>query len=147
MLRKNWRIAVATTFVLALSGAFAATAAEDKSDNDAPEADPLEELLGDSEDCVYLNRIDRTEVIDPQTVVFHMNGGEVYANRLPHRCPGLRHNKAIMYKTSLSKLCKVDVITVVEDMGFGLSQGASCGLGSFVPIDEATVELLRDQDK
>jgi hypothetical protein len=108
------------------------------------ETDPLQELLEDAEDCIPLNRIRRTEVIDEQTIVFELSGGERYANRLPHRCPGLRRNKAIMYKTSLSKLCSVDLITVLDNMGFGFSRGASCGLGSFVPVSEATVKLLRE---
>jgi hypothetical protein len=124
-------------------------AATPDSDKDAEKtaSDPLEELLEDAEDCISLRRIQRSEVIDEQTIVFHLSGGQVYVNRLPRRCPGLRHNKAIMYKTSLSKLCRLDMITVLDSMGFGFQRGASCGLGSFVPVSEETVELLRESDE
>ncbi|TXS91942.1 hypothetical protein FV139_14545 [Parahaliea maris] len=135
------RRAIPLVVALALSGC-ASTGQE--AGDDAAEQDPLAALLDDAEDCVPLQRIDRTEVIDEQTVLFFMRGSEVYANRLPNRCPGLRRNKTIMYKTSLSQLCNLDVITVLDQMGGGLQRGASCGLGDFVPISEATVELLRE---
>lgn len=127
---------------LVLSGCLATGQQHEEA---SAEPDPLAALLDDAEDCISLQRIDRTEVIDEQTVLFLMRGGEVYANRLPNRCPGLRRNKTIMYKTSLSQLCNLDVITVLDQLGGGLQRGASCGLGDFVPISEATVELLRQR--
>lgn len=144
-MRSNARIiAAALVALFALAGC--ATNSDGEGTGDDPDAtpNPLEELLGGAQTCVQLNRIARTEVVDERTIVFHMNGGDLYANRLPRRCPGLRRDKTIMYKTSMNQLCNVDLITVLDDMGFGFSRGASCGLGSFVPINAGTIDLLRE---
>ncbi|MBN7797409.1 DUF6491 family protein [Parahaliea mediterranea] len=145
MISNTWLVAAGLVALLSLSGCAAtATDGDGSSDDRDAEPDPLEELLGGSRNCVQLNRIARTEVVDERTIVFHMNGGDLYANRLPRRCPGLRRDKTIMYKTSMNQLCNVDLITVLDDMGFGFTRGATCGLGSFVPINAGTVELLRE---
>ena len=52
-----------------------------------------ESIMADAQnvkDCVSIRRIDRTEIIDDRTIVFHMIGKEIYLNKLPRRCPGLR---------------------------------------------------------
>ena len=63
--------------------------AEDTEQEAGPS--PFDILLGESERCINTVRIDRTEVIDDRTVVFYLNGGDIYVNRLPHRCPGGIH--------------------------------------------------------
>lgn len=103
----------------------------------------IDELLSDAEHCISLSRIDRTDVIDDSNILFYMKGGDIYLNRLPHRCPGLRWEKAFMYRTSMSQLCNVDIITVLDNMGFGFSPGVSCGLGPFYPISEETAKALK----
>lgn len=86
--------------------------------------------------CLHLNRIKRIEILDKETIVFHMLGKKRYVNRLKHPCPGLRRNKPIMYRTSQNMLCDLDIITVLENAGFGFLPGASCGLGSFEQVEE-----------
>ncbi len=103
----------------------------------------IDELLSDAEHCISLSRIDRTDVVDDSNILFYMKGGDIYLNRLPHRCPGLRWEKAFMYRTSMSQLCNVDIITVLNNMGFGFSPGVSCGLGPFYPISEETAKALK----
>ena len=110
------------------------------------EKKPIDELLSDAEHCISLSRIDRTDVVDDSNILFYMKGGDIYLNRLPHRCPGLRWEKAFMYRTSLSQLCNVDIITVLDNMGFGFSPGVSCGLGPFHPISEETAKALKAHD-
>lgn len=97
----------------------------------------------DVERCISLRRIDRTEVIDDHNVLFYMRGGTIYRNQLPHRCPGLRHEKTFMYRTSLSQLCDLDVITVLYNHGFGFTPGSSCGLGRFHPITKDEIKALK----
>jgi len=111
------------------------------------EKQPIEELLSDAEHCISLSRIDRTDVVDDSNILFYMKGGDIYLNRLPHRCPGLRWEKAFMYRTSMSQLCNVDIITVLNNMGFGFSPGVSCGLGPFYPISEETAKALKAESK
>ncbi len=88
---------------------------------------------GEPQSCVDLQRIRSTNVVDDQTIDFTMNDGTVLRNTLPNRCPGLGFERAFSYSTSLSRLCNVDIITVVHTGG-GSVRGASCGLGQFVPV-------------
>jgi hypothetical protein len=48
-----------------------------------------------------------------------------------------------MYRVSLNQLCDVDTITVLEDFGFGLQQGATCKLGRFAPISKTEAKDLK----
>jgi hypothetical protein len=92
--------------------------------------------------CLPLNSIKKMEIVDDQTILFHMRGGDVWINRLPHRCPGLRRNTPIKYRTSLNRLCDLDIITVLD---FDMRPGASCGLGKFgVPGDDVLDGLFPD---
>ena len=101
-----------------------------------PEQEAKIKLAGKPVSCVQLRSIRETRVRDDSTIDFYMNGGKVYRNRLPHSCPQLGFEEKFLYKTSLSQLCNVDIITVLTN-GPGLSRGASCGLGEFQPITGA----------
>jgi hypothetical protein len=81
-------------------------------------------------DCIDLVRIDRSEVIDDQTIRFHMKGGRIWENKLPFKCPQLGFEKSFSYATSISKLCSVDTIRVFISGAAG-PNGATCGLGDF----------------
>jgi hypothetical protein len=94
-------------------------------------------------DCIQLSRIDHTEVINDRNIAFFMKGGDVYLNRLRHSCPNLDDRHAFSYRTPVGRLCSVDVITVLEDYGLGLTRGASCGLGMFEPADADLIASLR----
>ena len=82
---------------------------------------------GNAERCLPLNRISRTEVLDDYNILFHMRGNRMYLNRLPHRCIGLKNERTFLYRTSMSRLCDLDIITVIYNNGFGFTPGASCG--------------------
>ena len=106
-----------------------------------------EDKESDAEQCLRLASIDHTEVVDDTTILFHMKNGDVYRNKLPYRCPGLRRERAFMYRTSLNQLCNVDIITVLSDIGFGFTPGASCGLGMFHPVRALTADELLHRDE
>ena len=95
--------------------------------------------------CVPLTRIDRTEVLDEQNVLFYMRGGGIFRNWLPRRCPGLNDRDAFSYRTTLGKLCDSDTITVIDPMGMGSIQGASCRLGGFYPTSELEADALKNE--
>lgn len=96
--------------------------------------------------CVRVQSIADIDIVNSRTLIFRMRNGDVYRNDLPHRCPGLRRNDTLMYRTSVGQLCSVDIITVLRDWGFGFSPGASCGLGMFEPITaEIADEMLRSE--
>lgn len=91
-------------------------------------------VIGESQNCVLLQNIRQTRVIDDRTIDFIMRDGRVLRNNLPNRCPQLGFERAFSYSTSISQLCSVDIITVLQQGG-GIRRGASCGLGQFTPIE------------
>ena len=91
---------------------------------------------GKAVDCVQIQSIRSTNVRDDRTIDFVMNGNKVYRNTLPNSCPSLGFEKRFSYRTSLSQLCSVDIITVLWNAGPGLQPGASCGLGKFQPMEK-----------
>lgn len=96
---------------------------------------PAATAVGEPVNCIWLNNIRSTKVHDDHTIDFEMNGRKIYRNTLPHSCPGLGFEEAFSYKTSISQLCNVDIITVLRPTGGQLDSGASCGLGKFQPIE------------
>jgi len=96
-----------------------------------------------SKTCIPIIQISSTKILNNRAIRFEMSPGPDYVNRLPYACPGLNRNKAIMYATSLSVLCDLDMITVLDTAGGGYMRGATCGLGKFVPVEEGE-EGLRD---
>ena len=107
--------------------------------------EPVDQQTGMS--CISLSRIQSTDIIDKQHILFHLTGKDLYVNTLPRACPGLTRDKAYMYRTSQSQLCKLDMITVLDQASFGFTAGATCGLGTFEPIDEEGVKELQAEAK
>lgn len=98
---------------------------------------PPPKVIGEPVSCVLLQNIRETRVIDDSTIDFVMRNSKVYRNTLPNRCPQLGFERAFSYSTSISQLCSVDIITVLQQAG-GIRRGASCGLGKFTPIEKPT---------
>jgi hypothetical protein len=94
------------------------------------------------QDCVLVSRIDQTEALDDQNIIFRMRGNEVYRNTLPRKCPGLERENRISYVARGGRLCSIDTISVLEDFGFGLRPGFTCRLGEFVPLSPDELEDL-----
>ncbi|WP_150291785.1 hypothetical protein [Sphingobium estronivorans] len=113
--------------VMALACVAGPALAKSAPDNLVPVGKPV--------DCVQITSIRSTDVRDDRTIDFIMNGRQVYRNTLPDSCPSLGFEKRFMYKTSLSQLCSVDIITVLYQTN-GLQRGASCGLGKFQPMQK-----------
>jgi len=112
----------------ALACVVAPAVAKPRPDNFVPAGKPI--------DCLNIQSIQNTDVRDDRTIDFIMNGRKIYRNVLPHSCPSLGAERRFMYKTSLSQLCSVDVITVLYSSP-DLMRGASCGLGKFQPMVKA----------
>lgn len=112
---------------VALISLVAPATAKTKADNLVASGKPV--------DCVQINSIRQTDVRDDRTIDFILNGNKVYRNTLPNSCPSLGFERRFMYKTSLSQLCSVDIITVLYSSP-NLMRGASCGLGQFQPMQK-----------
>ncbi|GGI87047.1 hypothetical protein GCM10007973_24350 [Polymorphobacter multimanifer] len=98
-----------------------------------PEAVAALTPTGEAVNCLLVQNIRETRVIDDQTIDFYTRNGDVYRNRLPNGCPQLGFERAFSYQTSVNQLCNVDIITVLMTTS-PLQRGASCGLGKFTPI-------------
>jgi hypothetical protein len=109
------------------------------------------------EDCILSSSIDKTEAIDDQNILFYMRGRSVYRNTLPRKCPGLERENRISYELrSTRRLCSTDLVTVLEQTGFGggglggFRDGFTCRLGEFVPLSPEEIEeidLLRKEGR
>jgi len=97
-------------------------------------------------DCVTLAQIDRTEIIDDERIAFHMRNGDIYLNQLRRKCVGLEPGARFSYRTSSSRICRVDLITILEDFPRAFTRGASCSLGAFAPIDEEMLAVLKGEE-
>jgi hypothetical protein len=97
-------------------------------DTEVPGATPA----GKPVSCLRLTSIRNTRIHSDQVMDFHVAGGKVYRNTLPHSCPGLGSEERYLHKSSTGEICSVDTITVLYSTG-GM-QGATCGLGKFQPV-------------
>ncbi len=88
---------------------------------------------GPPENCVQIRDIRSSHVLSDQIIDFELINGKVMRNVLPYKCSGLGFSEAFTYSTSLSQLCSVDIITVLNQGG-GPPRGATCGLGQFQPV-------------
>jgi len=114
----------------------------------ADEREADERWLDDQEaqDCLRLISVDRTEVVDNRNILFFMRDGTVYNNHLPNDCPSLATEDRFMYRTSMNMLCDLDTVTVLRDIGFGMGNGPSCGLGKFHPVSPEAAKGMLGED-
>jgi hypothetical protein len=115
----------------------------DQANGASPDRADAATLKQAPERCIPLNRVDRTEVIDDRTLIFHMRNRAMYLNHLDRECPGLKREERFMYSPTSNRLCNIDTVTVLENWGFGLTRGFTCTLGNFHPISEADLAELQ----
>ena len=127
--------AVAVSSITALSTAVQAAESAAK-DTDA----------ADTRRCFTVTRIDRTDIIDKQHIVFEV-GNQLYLNTLPHRCHSLSRHATLSYKASNGRLCDLNIITTLETVGGELTQTGSCGLGPFTAISQQQRDDLKAKIK
>lgn len=87
---------------------------------------------GEVRHCVPLRNLRESTVIDDQTIFFRGMGRKAYMNRMPNKCPRLAFEERFMYSTSISQLCRHEIITVLDAFG---RQWGSCGLGVFEEME------------
>ena len=104
-----------------------------------------EELTFDREGerCLSTRSIRDTDILSDRTILFEMRGNEYYLNNLSYECRGLRRAGSFSYQTRAGRLCNVDTIRVIEQIGGSIREGIGCGLGLFYPITEDEAELLK----
>ena len=122
-----------TAFILLLSLPLAA------AEKERPVAERLKDyrVTGNIQKCINRFRLDRTEILNDYTILFHMKGGRSYKSELPFRCYRLGTEKRFSYTLSSALLCSDTIITIFS-VGGGVN--ASCGIGDFEELEEIEEE-------
>jgi hypothetical protein len=128
------RLIAITAFAIFFVGTFYSSVVFSESQAD--------KYLGEREMCLDVVRIKETRILDDRTILFETLGGAIYISRLPAPCNGLRIAGGFSYATAISKLCKQEIIKVVEP---GSALGSSCGMGEFIRVKD--VSMLSDAVK
>jgi hypothetical protein len=130
--------------ILTSLAALLVTSACATTDQHEDEEMPLPEGV---ENCLHLSAVDRIEILDEQHILFFMRDRKTYNNHLSGKCPGLRRNDTIMYRTTLNQLCNIDMFTVLENIGGGFMPGATCSFGKFYPATQEEVDALKARQR
>jgi hypothetical protein len=78
--------------------------------------------------CLNTRNIQRTEVQDDRTILFHMRDGKIWRNRLRQICP--------MLKTSpYTQVLHNDQVCSNQQFIHVTQTGDTCSLGDFTPVD------------
>lgn len=98
---------------------------------------------GAPQDCITVREIRTVDPVGNHSLLFYMDGREVWRSRLRSRCAGLRRNSVISYEVRNSRLCAGDIVHLLEDFGGNLSRGGSCVLGEFDYLTEDQAEAFK----
>jgi hypothetical protein len=102
-----------------------------------------DDSINEGERCISSRPVRKTEVLDDQNIIFYMSGRAIYLNHLPKPCKKLAQTGRFMYRTTVARLCRSDIITILHDTGLGLGKGRSCKLGTFYGITDEDVEKIK----
>jgi hypothetical protein len=95
------------------------------------------ENVGDTQQCVRLQYIDSTPVIDNKTILIKMKGKGGYKRiDLVNNCSGLKIEGGFAHSTSINQLCTSDALRVLQPVG------STCLIDKIVTIDEAEAKAL-----
>lgn len=103
-----------------------------------PPVTPAAEAIGPAQDCLPLIQFSSTRIRDDRTIDFIGGAGnKIWRVTLPNQCSGLKAADTFTYETSLSELCKHDIIYPLHQYGGSYERGGGCGMGPFVPVELA----------
>jgi hypothetical protein len=95
--------------------------------------------------CIPLRQIDDSRVIDDKTILLKMVTGPSYKRiDLARNCPGLKFSGGFSSATSISQLCRQDILRIIQDPP---SLGSQCIIDQIVTIDEAEAKELMAKRK
>lgn len=82
-------------------------------------------------DCLQLNQINSSRIIDRTAILYETSGGMLYVNKPASGAAFLRDGMTLVTDTHSPQLCSIDTVRLI-DMGSRMPAG-SVGLGKFVP--------------
>jgi len=93
------------------------------------------ERTGDVQSCIGLRQISSIDAVDENTLLIKSGVNDYYVNDVKGRCHGATRNSTrFEYTTSISQLCRNDILKIVDNGG-GFLVG-SCGVGSFEKLEK-----------
>lgn len=99
--------------------------------------------VGETQMCVPLQQISDRRVIDDRTILLKMVVGPTYKRiDLARDCRGLKAEGGFVSATSISKLCRQDILRVTQE-----PIGSQCIIDQIVTIDEAEAKALIEKRK
>jgi hypothetical protein len=78
--------------------------------------------------CINPTEIRRQEVLSDQEIRFELRNGEVWVNRLPRVCPGLKFQQGFSWDVRGTLVCSNQETIRVKD------EGTPCMLGEFAKL-------------
>lgn len=94
---------------------------------------------GDKQTCLSLAQIGQITAVDEKTLLIRSGANNWYVSDLSTRCRGVvSSGNRIEYTTSLSQLCRNDILRIVDNANGFLS--GSCGMGSFERLAQKPAE-------
>lgn len=89
---------------------------------------------GDKDSCLSLARLSELVPVDESTLLVRAGVNTWYVSDLPRRCRGVvsRGNR-IEYTTSLTQLCRGDILRIVDNAAGFLA--GSCAMGAFERLE------------
>ncbi len=78
--------------------------------------------------CLNARNIQRTEIQDDRTILFHMRDGKVWQNRLRQICPMLK-------TSSYTQVLHNDQVCSNQQFIHVTQTGDTCALGDFTPVN------------
>jgi hypothetical protein len=78
--------------------------------------------------CINPTEITRQKVLSDQEIQFELRNGEVWVNRLPHACPGLKIQQGFSWDVRGTLVCSNQQMIRVKD------EGTPCMLGEFARL-------------
>lgn len=92
-----------------------------------------------TQQCIRLQAIDQTPVIDNKTILVEMKGNKYKRIDLVNRCSGLKIEGGFSHSTSINQLCVQDTLRV-------LRSGGICMIDKIVDITEEEAIALKAKD-
>jgi hypothetical protein len=98
-----------------------------------PPTDPMTlKAKGDSRTCIP-SRANVSTKQAGETVLMFRSGSSWFRNELRARCPWMRDDRVLVFRTMTTQYCELDPFDIVDPisgMNFGI-----CSLGRFTPVE------------
>lgn len=133
------------TLLAALMAVTAGCASDGSGSEDGAAALYDEHPPGATQRCIGVRNVRSIDPVGDHTLLFRMNNGEVWRNRLDRRCPGMRSDTVFSYELrSSDQLCSIDTVYQLDRMGDHFRRGLGCALGEFDHLTEDQAEAVKE---